>query len=173
MAGEHAATGIHIVVGIPVVDVPLLVVVVPIDVDENGAACVLDAIYTTTHRILSGLNRMWDLEVRQHRAPTCNMFLRKTRVHTPRNHGRADSGTRRFGILMRKPWPPHCREFTHIISKRKSPGPSDKCQRARGSECSALELQVAGEHAATGTHIAAGTPVADAPLLAAVAPNGR
>ena len=58
MAGEHAATGIHIEVGIPVVDVPLPIVVVPIDIDENGAACVSDAIYTTAHRVLFGLNRM-------------------------------------------------------------------------------------------------------------------
>jgi len=52
VSGEHAATGIHIIVGIPIVDIPVPVVVVPVDVRENGAACVPDAIYATAVRIL-------------------------------------------------------------------------------------------------------------------------
>ena len=77
MAREHAATGIHLVVGIPVVDVPVPIDVVPVDVDEHRAACVPEAIHATTHRMLSGLYRIWDLEVLQLQAPTCNKFLFK------------------------------------------------------------------------------------------------
>ena len=103
MAGEHAATGIHIVVGIPVVDVPLLVVVVPIDVDENGAACVPEAILITAVRILYAAVSYVGPKSPPASSTNLQYVFAKTRVHTPRNRGRADSGARRFGILMRKP----------------------------------------------------------------------
>ncbi len=38
VAGEHAATGKHLVVGEPVVDAPVPVDVIPVDADEHGAA---------------------------------------------------------------------------------------------------------------------------------------
>ena len=47
VAGKHTAPRAHLVVGIPIVDVPVPVNVVPIDVDEQGAAYVSGAICVT------------------------------------------------------------------------------------------------------------------------------
>jgi hypothetical protein len=63
---------VTILVEVPIVDVPLAVVGVPVDVHDEDS--VSRAILSTVLRILSGLYRVRDLEVLKPKTPTHNIF---------------------------------------------------------------------------------------------------
>jgi hypothetical protein len=82
VSGENAIVGIPvIVVELPIVDVPLPIVGIPVHVDRTTSdSFVCAAICTTAHRILSGLNRIWDIKVPQQCTLTIKIFTNGLRT---------------------------------------------------------------------------------------------
>jgi hypothetical protein len=108
---EAVANGEETVVAIPPVVTPIEVQVavgiVPIEVRHVRITIELvhgifvrDAICVTTHRLFSGLNRVYDLVCRERPAPMIS-FLRRTLQHSPASRDLPSSHHKACGQIIR------------------------------------------------------------------------
>jgi hypothetical protein len=86
------------------IHVPAVVVPVSIHCAKHTRVLVQKAIYVTILRILSGLNRIWDIKVRQPSTPIL-VFLKEYFPHSRARLARRDSRKKYLKAMTQKPWP--------------------------------------------------------------------